>query len=491
MRLEMKIGNALLKEKNGVTVLVEKKEFLDQDRKKSTFRPSMIRLRRDDPVPVLRYGLLTTAILACGKDVPEADVLKYDLLKDLDSHIQANTPVASLEFREDRLDRVLWEALGCEGDETPPKKIVPFIKRGDITNFSPWSPKIRDSDAQLVGRSFFACPEHMTEAAVREPAVGINSRSFGYHALHLVRNNRGTNVDYLLNAKVDIDGVEYPLQSAILGNAPENFSAFPDALPESLSCLAEALIQVIEHGSNYHEVESFPGNTFRCIALDYEEAPVEVTPVTSVELIDFVHRYLASLSNRTGTTEMTIGDGNAINIGAYASNVAGHLALLTQPDPNLTSTYFMNDAKLFRGELSRLTNGFLTKKQRAALSRRIVSRKEGQLNKSEWDAIMQGLENAALLYLKRIENAISLYEILSTESQDIEEPMALVKSGNWPGLEELITEKRFTNVDVIKLAENIFSDVYREIDLSNCDDFSERAVRKLQDVIWSRRGDYV
>lgn len=475
-------------------VLISKKAFQELDKKKSTFRPATICLESDEPIAQLVYGLLATALLACRKDAPEAAGVQFDFLRDLFCYLYQDKEEEELEFPSERLDRVLFQALGC-GAEKKQKKIISFINSEDMNNFSPWVPKIRDSDAKIPEpgsqsgyRSFYAGAEFRAK-----PALGITSQSFGYQAVHLVRNNKGTSIDFLLNAKIDIDGIEYPLQTVLTGQvAPGNFRYLPENVPQSLQCLANAVKAYIERSNDFGMLQEIPGGTFRTIALDFAEDPVEISPVTSVDMVDFVRRYLEFYSNRRGTINLTVGDGNAINAGVYASNVNGNICLLAQPDPNLIQAGHRNSLQQLEWELLRLRRGVLSRKLRVQYCKKIVFKKHGKLNKKDWDTVLDGLEKVMELYLQKINSCFRLYEELVAEGPLSSNELEQIWPVEWPDIKKLVVEFHYTEANIRQLAERIFSDTYgSEIELSNCGDFTVNAIARLKKLIWSRRGGYV
>src|SRR6056297_351435 len=304
----------------------------------SSSRPFFRMNTHEDRHESLAAAMMLTAVIGClHKDVGKT---RLEIIKCLLRNDSQYSDLAGLA--KDVLG--LATGYGCESLKDYAKRPLGFIKGEDfIKNFSPWTLKMRDSGANAPnGHALPGYPG--TNCSSQSPPVGITTATYGYYGKHCVRNNRGLDVNHFLNLQIEIDGRGYPLQALL------SLQVFPDFARQAikrrpeLQALSEALMQQLQASLDFGEYAQVgPDQGIRLLVdvipyEDFEEDEIEITPVTSVQFVeDFQATYaqLASeyqIISRKLHRTMTVGDGNPVNVGAFASNRNGQITHVGQSD---------------------------------------------------------------------------------------------------------------------------------------------------------------
>jgi len=362
----------------------------------SSSRPFFSFNTREDTYDSLARALSLTAVIGClHKD---AGKYRLELIKGL---LQKDSQWDDLvALAEDVL--ALATGYGCENLKDYAKRPLGFIKGDDfIKNFSPWTLKMRDSRTNAPnGHALPAYPE--ANYVRQSPPVGITTATYGYYVKHCVRNNRGLDVNHFLNLQIEIDGRGYPLQALL------SLQVFPDFARQAikrrpeLQALSEALMQQLQASLDFGEYAQVgPDQGIRLLVdvipyEDFEEDEIEITPVTSVQFVeDFQATYaqLASeyqIISRKLHRTMTVGDGNPVNVGAFASNRNGQITHVGQSD-------YLSIPPRMSNRINRLFNARVINRREAERYAQLQHPQESDYNFKQRK--LQGFEKAVNRYL--------------------------------------------------------------------------------------------
>jgi len=230
-------------------------------------------------------------------------------------------------FSETQLSVLL--GYGLDGAKDYEKTPYGFLDTKTFkTNLHSHTGKLRKSTAHGLP----AYPE-IKEA----PALGITSRSYDCHSIHLARNNLGIIANLILNQYILIDQRYCRLQSLLTGQRYSQLVArlLPDA-PECIQAFSEKLISSIDEGECYSDITHVDEN-FRTVTLRIGEGDsyLNLSPLASIEIVEDLHNQLRRYGGHK--ISMAVGDGNPVNLGSYASNRGGSMEFIVQPNPNALS----------------------------------------------------------------------------------------------------------------------------------------------------------
>ena len=239
--------------------------------------------------------------------------------------------------------------LGCGCDDLKDYSDRPFgfLENGlFVKNFSTWTLKLRHPMAG-PGASHALPVFPGTQESRESPPVGVATSSYGYYSKHCVRDNKGGSVNHFLNLKIEIDGQDYPLQALLSLQVFPHWSREALAVYPSLQAFASVLTNRLDVSPGFDSLDQVGGDGQVRLLVDEipetDEADaeeLELTPVSSVQLIeDFMGKTVGfgpdySLPRRFRTLwrTMTVGDGNPVTVGIFASNKDGQIPHIGQSD---------------------------------------------------------------------------------------------------------------------------------------------------------------
>jgi len=240
-------------------------------------------------------------------------------------------------------------AIGYGCDDLKDYSERPFGFLGTDTflkNFSTWSLKLRHPMAG-PGADHALPVFPGAEESRKAPPVGVATSSYGYYTKHCVRDNKGGNINHFLNLKIEIDGIDYPLQALLSLQVYPDWTRAALALRPNLQALSDALIDRMKASPGFDSLHK-TGNDGQ-VRLLVDEIPetdetdaeeIEISPVSSVQLIeDFMGKitglgpgYYIPRGSKSFWRTMTVGDGNPVIVGIFASNKDGRIPHIGQSD---------------------------------------------------------------------------------------------------------------------------------------------------------------
>lgn len=293
-----------------------------------------------DSPKILARALMLTAVLGCWH-------------KDLDP---VRKSIVELWLQGPESPEETWEAAcriaeenlgfatgyGCENFFDYQKhRPLGFINSKEFQdNFSPWTLKLRDSRAYAPGGHCLPARPG-TEASVNPPCIGVATSIYGYYTKQHTKNNSGKITNYFLNLQIRIDGRDYPLQALLSLQVYPDWTRQALRLAPELAALSEALIQKIGKSPRFDNYfRTGPDGKTRLLVdqLGADGEEIEITPVSSVQLLEDYQSALQKIGwdytivSRQEHRRMIVGDGNAINVGIFASNRRGAIMHLGQSD---------------------------------------------------------------------------------------------------------------------------------------------------------------
>ena len=352
--------------------------------------------------------------------------------------------------------------LNTEGLKDHNKRPMSFLDNPQFaTNFHSHTGKLRDTDAPgMPGIAELTQP----------PPMGVTSRSYPHLTIHHARNNLGVSLNALINQYILIDDAKYRLQGLLsFQDHSENIKSVAnltrkalelDAAPDYLKIFAKKLKPRFDQKNAIKEfgnIENLSQN-FRQITLKTNETYINLSPVASVEMLED-HLNVISSGGYAGFTDrvaLSVGDGNPINVGSYASNRAGIITLLEQPCPNKHEKILKADEKI-----SKITkNGSIIT---------TYQRKKWAKQKNDFESpmkfkerLVKGLKSTVKQYKKYLsETANSLKKELDHEDSPITTEFLekLFPEKHQPLL-NIIIHGKLRGVEVDYLAPIIFWDLY-------------------------------
>jgi len=429
-----------------------------------------------------RSLLLTSVIGSLHKDASQA---KLEILARM---LQGDFEWEELENRaKEVLDLVT--GYNCEELQDYDKRPMGFINSPTfIRNFSPWTLKLRDSRANAQNE--LSLPAYPGARESREtPPVGICTSCYNYYAKHHVRNNLGLDVNHFLNLQIRIDNYTCPLQALLSlqihpGWSKQATSAYPE-----LQALSDTLIKQIQSNHVFGDLEQIDpdkGSRLLIDELPESEEEIELTPVTSVQLLeDFqsTYRYITNdyrVMSRARELHltMTVGDGNPVNIGAFASNRNGNIVHIGQSDNVRIAPGIMN-------RINRLYRDRVLKREETARHAKTRHPRESDYNFKLRKH--RGFEYAVKKYLdfcgklkNQIRDLIDGEEY--TDKQDF-----LSFFNNTPGKQTMLSLllEDFKNPDLVEILTNsIFRNLYAKSDIPV--EEKQEDLQGISSIIWRR-----
>lgn len=453
----------------------------------SSSRPFFRMNTHEDRHESLAAAMMLTAVIGClHKDVGKT---RLEIVKCLLRNDSQYSDLAGLA--KDVLG--LATGYGCESLKDYAKRPLGFIKGEDfIKNFSPWTLKMRDSGANAPnGHALPGYPG--TNCSSQSPPVGITTATYGYYGKHCVRNNRGLDVNHFLNLEIEINGRAYPLQALL------SLQVFPDftrqalkTIPE-LQAMSDALIQQIQVSPEFGQYGQVgPDRDIRLLVdaipdENGDEEEIEITPVTSVQFIeDFqaAYSHLRSdyqIKSMELHLTMTVGDGNPVNVGAFASNRNGQIIHLGQSD-------YLHIPSRMRDRINRLFNARILNKKEVDRYAKSQHPQESDYNFKQRK--LQGFEKAVNRYLNFCRY---LYDEIFEEIKKKTKEEAYIDSNDFLSLFNRQTNKKnmleillegFKNEAFVKMltklvSRNLFS-------LKSPQAETQENMEMIQSVIWRK-----